>query len=137
MLFQITVMTNPFIEKNESSSTDKALVESAVKGDKYSLELLIKRHQAWIYNIALKMIWDPVDAEDITQEVLIKIITKLSSFRGDSCFRTWAYRIVANHVINMKKRKKEFEYTLSDCTAMQLSIRRILNYRIRTLYRLM
>lgn len=104
-------MTNPFIEQNDTDSTDQALVESAVKGDKKSLEHLVKRHQAWIYNIALKMVWDPVDAEDVTQETLIKIITKLSTFRGDSSFRTWAYRIAANHVINMKKRKKEFEYT--------------------------
>ena len=104
-------MTNPFIEQNETDSTDQELVESAVKGDKKSLEQLVKRHQAWIYNIALKMVWDPSDAEDVTQETLIKIITKLSTFRGDSSFRTWAYRIAANHVINMKKRKKEFEYT--------------------------
>lgn len=104
-------MTNPFIEKNESDLTDKSLVESAVKGDKKSLEQLVKRHQAWIYNISLKMVWDPVDAEDVTQETLIKIITKLSTFRGDSSFRTWAYRIAANHVINMKKRRMEFEYT--------------------------
>lgn len=101
---------NPFIERSDTESPDKELVESSVKGDKKSLEDLVKRHQAWIYNIALKMVWDPVDAEDVTQEVLIKIITKLSTFRGDSSFRTWAYRIVANHVINMKKRKMEYEY---------------------------
>lgn len=104
-------MINPFLEKNETDSTDKILVESAVAGDKKSLEQLVKRHQAWIYNIALKMVWDPVDAEDVTQETLIKIITKLSTFRGDSSFRTWAYRIAANHVINMKKRRMEFEYS--------------------------
>lgn len=105
------LINNPFIEKNETDSTDQILVESAVAGNKKSLEQLVKRHQAWIYNIALKMVWDPVDAEDVTQETLIKIITKLSTFRGDSSFRTWAYRIAANHVINMKKRKMEFQYT--------------------------
>lgn len=104
-------MTNPFIEKNESSAEDYLLVEKAVKGDKKSLEQLVSRHQAWIYNIALKMVWDPVDAEDVTQETLIKIITKLSTFRGDSSFRTWAYRIAANHVINMKKKRMEYSYT--------------------------
>lgn len=102
---------NPFTESSNTDQTDAVLVESAIAGDKKSLEQLVKRHQAWIYNIALKMVWDPVDAEDVTQEALIKIITKLSTFRGDSSFRTWAYRIVANHVINMKKRRKEFEYT--------------------------
>ena len=104
-------MTNPFIETNESDSTDNELVESAVSGNKKSLELLVKRHQAWIYNIALKMVWDPVDAEDVTQETLIRIITKLSTFRQESSFRTWAYRIAANYVINMKKRRMEFQYS--------------------------
>jgi RNA polymerase sigma factor (sigma-70 family) len=104
-------MTNPFIEKNETNAEDKLLVEQAVKGDKKSLEQLIKRHQSWIYNIAIKMVWNPSDAEDVTQETLIKIITKLSTFRGDSSFRTWAYRIAANHVINMKKKKMELSYS--------------------------
>lgn len=103
-------MTNPFLQKDNSDAEDRSLVEAAVAGDKKSLEALVKRHQAWIYNIALKMVWDPVDAEDVTQETLIKIITKLSTFRHDSSLRTWLYRIVANHVINMKKRKMEFEY---------------------------
>lgn len=101
---------NPFSVKSNTDEDDKILVESAVAGSKKSLEQLIKRHQAWIYNIALKMVWDPVDAEDVTQETLIKIVTKLSTFRGDSSFRTWAYRITANHVINMKKRRMEYEY---------------------------
>lgn len=104
-------MTNPFIEKSESTTEDNLLVEKAVKGDKKSLAQLVSRHQAWIYNIALKMVWDPVDAEDVTQETLIKIITKLSTFRGDSSFRTWAYRIAANHVINMKKKRMEISYS--------------------------
>ncbi len=102
---------NPFKEISDTDQTDSILVNNAVGGDKKSLEQLVKRHQGWIYNIALKMIWDPVDAEDVTQESLIKIVTKLSTFKGESSFRTWAYRIVANHVINMKKRRKEFEYT--------------------------
>ncbi|HMQ69820.1 MAG TPA: RNA polymerase sigma factor [Ignavibacteria bacterium] len=104
-------MTNPFSEKNESTVEDNLLVEQAVKGDKKSLEILVKRHQSWIYNISLKMVWDPADAEDVTQETLIRIITKLSTFRGDSSFRTWAYRIAANHVINMKKKRMELNYT--------------------------
>ncbi|MBV6479951.1 MAG: hypothetical protein HGGPFJEG_02757 [Ignavibacteria bacterium] len=103
-------MTNPFKENISDFPPDEKLVELSVAGDKKSLEQLIKRHQAWIYNIALRMVWDPADAEDVTQETLIKIITKLSSFRMESSFRTWAYRIVSNHVINMKKRKMEFHY---------------------------
>ncbi len=68
---------------------------------------LVTRHQRWIYNIVLRMIYLPQDAEDITQEILIKLITKLSTFKGDSRFRTWLYRIVVNHVLNMKRARGE------------------------------
>lgn len=100
-------MINPFIEKSRSIKKDHDLVAGAIKGDKKALEELIVRHQNWIYNIAFRMTAHPQDAEDVTQEILIKIITRLSTFRGESAFRTWLYRIVSNHVINMKKRKHE------------------------------
>ena len=86
---------------------DRSLAAAAVAGDRSALEELIYRHQAWIYNIALRMVWEPAEAEDVTQEALLKIVTKLSTYRGDSSFRTWLYRIVANHVLNMKRRTHE------------------------------
>ena len=100
-------MFNPFEESADSDVTDTSLVERAKGGDKAALDELIRRHQAWIYNIALRMVWEPRDAEDVTQEVLIKVITRLSHFEGKSKFRTWLYRIVINHVINMKARRHE------------------------------
>jgi RNA polymerase sigma factor (sigma-70 family) len=100
-------MFNPFEESGASDATDLALVERAKGGEKNALDELIRRHQAWIYNITVRMVWEPRDAEDITQEVLIKIITKLSSFEGKSKFRTWLYRIVINHIINMKRHGHE------------------------------
>jgi RNA polymerase sigma factor (sigma-70 family) len=107
-------MFNPFAEATTSDETDVALVGRANEGDREALEELIHRHQAWIYNIAVRMVWEPRDAEDATQEVLIKVITKLSSFQGQSKFRTWLYRIVANHIINMKRRPYEqHEYTFA------------------------
>jgi RNA polymerase sigma factor (sigma-70 family) len=58
------------------------------------------------------MVYDAADAEDATQEVLIKVFTKLSSFEGKSSFRTWLYRITVNHVLNMKRgRLEEFGWT--------------------------
>lgn len=97
------MLINPFIEKISTDEKDEQLIESALGGNKKALEDSIYRHQAWIYNIALRMVFYPPEAEDITQEVLIKIITKLSTFRKESSFRTWAYRIVINQVLNMKK----------------------------------
>jgi RNA polymerase sigma factor (sigma-70 family) len=57
------------------------------------------------------MVFDPQDAEDVTQEVLVKVVTKLSTFKGESKFRTWLYRIAANHVLNMKRRSAETKVT--------------------------
>jgi len=100
-------MHNPFTEATDDDSDDVDLVCQANSGNRESLEKLILRHQAWIYNIAVRMVFDPQDAEEVTQEVLIKAVTRLSTFRGESKFRTWLYRITANHVLNMKRRSGE------------------------------
>lgn len=100
-------MFNPFSEIAGDDASDAALVEQARNGDRAALEKLVLRHQAWIFNIAVRMVFQPQDAEEVTQEVLIKMITRLSTFKGDSKFRTWLYRIAANHVLNMKRRSAE------------------------------
>jgi DNA-directed RNA polymerase specialized sigma24 family protein len=97
---------NPFAEIVDDSE-DIDLVERAKAGSREALEKLILRHQAWIYNIAVRMVFQPQDAEEVTQEVLIKAITHLDAFQGNSQFRTWLYRIAANHVLNMKRRDAE------------------------------
>lgn len=107
-------MFNPFTEVAGSDATDAELVEQAKNGDRTALEKLVLRHQAWIYNIAVRMVFQPHDAEEVTQEVLVKVITKLSTFQGESKFRTWLYRIAANHVLNMKRRRAETQVTTFD-----------------------
>jgi len=100
-------VSNPFREIAEDVCSDAGLVEQAQNGDRAALEKLVLRHQAWIYNIAVRMVFQPHDAEEVTQEVLVKVVTRLSTFQGESKFRTWLYRIVANHVLNMKRRSAE------------------------------
>jgi RNA polymerase sigma factor (sigma-70 family) len=102
-----TTLHNPFTEVAGDDHEDAALVRRAKSGDREALEGLILRHQAWIYNIAVRMVFQPQDAEEVTQEVLIKVVTRLSTFQGESKFRTWLYRITANHVLNMKRRGGE------------------------------
>lgn len=99
-------MYNPFAEVIDDS-TDCELIEQSKNGSQAALEKLILRHQAWIYNIAIRMVFHPHDAEEVTQEILIKVITSLGTFSGKSKFRTWLYRIVANHVLNLKRRLAE------------------------------
>ncbi|MBP1710288.1 MAG: polymerase, sigma subunit, family [Deltaproteobacteria bacterium] len=106
-------MFNPFLEKINENESDHDLIDSAVHGSQEDLEKLILRHQAWIYNIAVRMVMDRDDAIDITQEILIKMITRLASYDPQKgMFRTWLYRIVANHVLDMKKQK--FEMRIHD-----------------------
>jgi RNA polymerase sigma factor (sigma-70 family) len=100
---------NPLTETVQTDAQDLDLVRLVQSGSKDALELLIGRHQRWIYNIALRMVFHPQDAEDATQEILIKLVTKLSTFRGESQFRTWLYRLVVNHLLNLKRARAEIK----------------------------
>lgn len=89
---------------NKKTNTElQVLVEKATSGDKSALETLIAGVQDIVFNLSLRMLGTFADAEDATQDILLKIITHLSSFRGDSSFTTWAFRIAANHLKNYKK----------------------------------
>ena len=105
---------NPFNDVAFNESIDLKLIEESLNGSSQSLEKLIQRHQHYIYNIALKMVLSPFDAEDITQEVLMKMVTKLSQFEGKSHFRTWLYRITFNHFLKMKRYWLEDKITSFD-----------------------
>ncbi|MBT3255858.1 MAG: RNA polymerase sigma factor [Deltaproteobacteria bacterium] len=85
----------------------ETLSEQAREGDKKALEELVKSIQDRIYGLSIRMLYYPADAEDATQEILIKIITHLDRFRGESRFITWAYRIASNHLISTRKRRAE------------------------------
>ena len=82
---------NPLTETAALDPEDRELVGQAQGGNRDALERLITRHQAWIYNIVLRMVYLPADAQDATQEILVKLITTLSAFQGRSSFRTWLY----------------------------------------------
>ncbi|MCP4154448.1 MAG: RNA polymerase sigma factor [bacterium] len=97
-----------------SEVTEKNLIRLVLHGDKEALNSLICRHKDWIYNVALRMTGSTLDAEEVSQEILIKVITKLSTFKFKSSFQTWVYRITANHVNTMKKRGKESLFTSFD-----------------------
>ncbi len=80
-----------------------ALVEKATAGDKKALETLVTSVQDIVFNLSLRMLGTFADAEGATQDILLKMITHLSSFRGDSLFTTWVFSIAANHLKNYKK----------------------------------
>ena len=80
-----------------------ALIDKATAGDKQSLEILITSIQDIVFNLSLRMLGTFADAEDATQDILLKVITHLSTFRRECAFTTWVFRIAANHLKNYKK----------------------------------
>ena len=81
----------------------QTLVDQATAGDKQALEALISGVQDIVFNLSLRMLGTFADAEDATQDILLKMITHLSSFKGDSTFTTWVFSIAVNHLKNYKK----------------------------------
>lgn len=81
----------------------QVFIEKATAGDRKALESLIAGVQDIVFNLSLRMLGTFADAEDATQDILLKMITHLSSFRGDSGFTTWVFSIASNHLKNYKK----------------------------------
>src|SRR5215471_12589471 len=90
-----------------NSPSDDELVAQAMAGGLEELDLLVRSHQSWVFNLALRMCWRREVAEDATQEILIKAVTRLNTFTGNSAFRTWLYRVAVNHLLNVRKSEME------------------------------
>ena len=94
-------------------------IEKAVAGDKEALERIVLNLQDMVFNLSLRMLGTFPDAEDAAQDILLKVITRLATFRGESAFTTWVFRIATNHLIQYKKhmfaqRPLSFEYYGAD-----------------------
>lgn len=77
------------------TGSDESLVTLAQHGDMVALDALVRRHQTWVFNLALRMVWRREVAEDAAQEILIKAVTHLGSFEARSKFSTWLHRIAS------------------------------------------
>ena len=86
---------------------DPLLVKRAAGGDTEALEAVLRGVQDDVYRLAHRMLWHPADAEDATQEILVKILTRLAGFRGESRFSTWVYRVAVNHLLTTRRRRAE------------------------------
>lgn len=91
---------------------ERQWIKQAQKGDTSAFENLALQYQKRIYNIALRMLDNPEDAADMTQEVLIKMYRALPKFRGDSAFSTWVYRITVNTCRDMLRRNYKHKENL-------------------------
>lgn len=95
---------------------ERILVERLKQGDEAAFKLIVETWQDMVYNTALGIVQNPEDAEDISQEVFVQVYNSVSSFKGDSKFSTWLYRITITKSLDherRKKRKKRFAFVKS------------------------
>jgi RNA polymerase sigma factor (sigma-70 family) len=100
-------------------TNEKKMIDLAVGGNKNAMEALITDVQDMIFNLSLRILGSIHEAEDASQEIIIKVIKGLPAFRGESAFSTWVYRISVNYLLNYKKSmfakfKLSFEYYAED-----------------------
>ena len=93
---------------------ENEIISSVLKGNVNDFEKLVTAYEKNVYNIALRMVGDPDDAADMTQETFIKAYRALSGFRGDSKFSSWLYRIASNVCLDfLRSRSRHPQVSLS------------------------
>jgi RNA polymerase sigma-70 factor (ECF subfamily) len=99
--------------KPERSSLSEA-IQLAQQGDAAAFEVIYQQHCGRVYALCLRMLRDPVEAEDLAQEVFLQLFRKIHTFRGESAFSTWLHRLTANLVLMRLRRKKPVSISLDD-----------------------
>jgi RNA polymerase sigma factor (sigma-70 family) len=84
-----------------------ALVQRALEGKRDALEAVLVALEPDIFGLCTRMLGAGTEAEDATQEVLLKLLTHLASFRGESSFRTWAWRVATHHLLRVRRSRRE------------------------------
>jgi RNA polymerase sigma factor (sigma-70 family) len=98
---------------------DREMVERAQSGSRTALENIVDGLQDRIYGLSLRMLYMTDEAEDATQEILIKIITRVGTYRGEGPFLAWVYRVAANHLRSFRRSRAERrEVSLNEVTAL-------------------
>lgn len=87
--------------------TPEDLARRGVDGDRDAIEELVRALQGEIYRLSLRMLWNPSDAEDATQEILVRVVTRLAQFDSKSQLQTWVFRIATNYLLDVKKSATE------------------------------
>ena len=100
--------TNLIPASNETKrpESERSLVQRAQKGDEQAFAALFQSHKKRVYSVCLLMTKDIAEAEDLTQEAFLQVFRSVSSFRGDSAFSTWLYRVAVNTVLMKLRRRK-------------------------------
>ncbi len=90
----------PATARTIEGDEDRDLVSRARTGDTGAFEALVRRYQRWVFTLALRMVGEPAEAEDMAQEIFLKAYRGLKGFKGASRFSTWLYSIASHHCLN-------------------------------------
>lgn len=99
-------------------TSDQLLVQNVQRGDRRAFDVLVLRYQQRIVKLIMRYVHDPAEAQDVAQEAFIKAYRALPSFRGESAFYTWLYRIAINtaknHLVSLQRRPVDYSLDLQD-----------------------
>jgi len=98
---------------------DKELINSIVDGDEQAFSFLYEQYADKVYNTAISYSKNVQDAEEITQDVFVKVFRNAASFKGNSSLNTWIYRITTNTSLNYLKKVKQLSSTQLDVADMK------------------
>ena len=103
------------VEATNITASDFELAQAAASGRTEAFEELYQRHYRRVYSLCLRMVANPTEAEDLTQEVFVQLFRKIGSFRGESAFTTWLHRMTVNQVLmHFRKRGVKLEQTTDE-----------------------
>src|SRR5262249_28762643 len=95
-----------FAERKPDSASLKQTVQLAQRGDAAAFETLFRLYSRRVYALCLRMVSDPVEAEDLAQDAFLQLFRKIDTFRGESAFSSWLHRLTANVVLMSFRRKR-------------------------------
>jgi len=102
-------MISTFTEEPIGKLTEPDAIRRAQHGDAAAFEYLYKAHSQRVYRVCLRMLRNSADAEDLTQQIFLRLFRKIGTFRGDSCFSTWLHRVAVNSVLMHLRRRRPTE----------------------------
>jgi len=103
-------MSRTFAEAQKHELTESEAIRKAQDGDAAAFEYLYKVHSKRVYGVCLRMLRNRSDAEDLTQQIFLRLFRKIGTFRGDSGFSTWLHRVAVNAVLMHLRRRRPTEF---------------------------
>src|SRR6266436_835700 len=107
-------MAKLIAKQTEDNLTEAEAIRQAKDGVSAAFEYLYQAHCRRVYNLCLRMIKNPAEAEDLTQQAFLQLFRKIGTFRGESGFSTWLHRVTVNVVLMHLRRKKPTEIIFED-----------------------